>query len=151
MTPSRIDVDTVLRRLRLIEEALSSLAELEGVDAARLDAEPLTRAAAERLLQVIVDLAFDVNAHLAVALLGRAPDTGRQSFLDLATAGVLDPESAERLAPAAGLRNVLVHHYVDVRVDLVAEAIGDVLQQFPTYVNEIARTVRDQGPDPRAG
>ncbi|CAN5725764.1 DUF86 domain-containing protein [soil metagenome] len=142
MTPSKIDADTVLRRLRLIEDALASLEGLRGVDAARLEAEPLTRAAAERLLQVIVDLAFDVNGHLVVALLGRDPETGRQSFLDLAGAGVLEEEQAARLAPAAGLRNVLVHHYVDVRVDLVADAVSEVLDAFPGYLTAVSRAVR---------
>lgn len=153
MTPARLDHDTVLRRLRLIEAALSDLAGLRGATEATLRAEPLTRAAAERLLQVVVDLAFDVNSHLAVARLGRAPDTGRQSFLDLAEAGVLSAEVAERLAPAAGLRNVLVHHYVDVRVDLVAAAIGTVLDDFPDYVTAVARFLHaeDQRGDPRPG
>lgn len=135
-----------LRRLRLIEDALGSLDALRGVDAARLEAEPLTRAAAERLLQVIIDLAFDINGHLAVAILGRAPETGRQSFLDLAEAGVLDDDQAARLAVAAGLRNVLVHHDVDVRVDLVAAAVGEVLEQPPAYLTAVARAVQ---PGPR--
>lgn len=123
----------------MIEEALESLRALADVDEAKLRAEPLTRAAAERLIQVVVDLAFDVNGHLAAALLGRAPETGRQSFLDLATLGILDVSLAEALAPSAGLRNVLVHHYVDVRTDLVAASIGSVLELFPEYVRAVAR------------
>jgi uncharacterized protein YutE (UPF0331/DUF86 family) len=153
VTPARLDHDTVLRRLRLIEAALSDLAGLRGATEATLRAESLTRAAAERLLQVIVDLAYDINGHIAVARLERAPDTGRQSFLDLAEAGVLSADVAERLAPAAGLRNVLVHHYVDVRVDLVAAAIGAVLDEFPDYVTAVARFLQaeDQRGDPHPG
>jgi uncharacterized protein YutE (UPF0331/DUF86 family) len=45
---------------------------------------------------------------------------------------------AERLAPSAGLRNVLVHRYADIRVDLVAGAIGLVLDDFAAYVRSIA-------------
>lgn len=148
MTPARIDVETVLRRLRLIEDALGALGDLRGVDAERLRAEPLTRAAAERLLQVVVDLAFDVNGHLMVGLLGRAPETGRQSFLDLGEAEVLTVEQAARLAPVAGLRNVLVHHYTEVRLDLVADAVVEVLDEFPAYVAAIARSLRDHRPPP---
>ncbi len=99
MTPLRIDLDTVVQRLRLIDRSLIELQPLRDADEARLRAEPLTRAAAERLLQVVVDLAFDINGHLIAALLGRAPETGRQSFLDLADAGVFPPSLAERLAP----------------------------------------------------
>lgn len=143
MTPTPVDRQAVGRRLRLLEETLASLGSLRDVTTARLQTEPLTRAAGERLLQVAVDLAFDINGHLAVTVLGRAPETGRQSFLDLATCGVLSEEAAARLAPAAGLRNVLVHHYVGVRLDLVAEAIGNVLDQFPPYVTAVARYVAD--------
>lgn len=141
MTPSTLDHEAVGRRLRLIEETLSSLEALRDVTAEQLGNEALTRAAAERLLQVVVDLAFDINAHLVVVALGRAPETGRQSFLDLAECGALSTEAAEQLAPAAGLRNVLVHHYVGVRLDLVADAVGEVLERFPAYVSAVARFV----------
>lgn len=138
MTPSRPDLHVVAERLRLIAETLSELEALRGVNAEQLTREPLTRAAAERLLQVVVDLAVDVNAHLAVSLLGRAPDTGRASFLAAGEAGVIDSDLAARLAASAGLRNVLVHRYVDIDLSLVADAIGEVLDGFPEYVRQVA-------------
>lgn len=145
MTPLGPDRDTVVRRLRMIERALDQLRALRGADEARLEAEPLTRAAAERLLQVVVDLAFDVNGHIAASTLGRAPESGRASFFDLATAGVLDDDLARKLAPSAGLRNVLVHHYLEVRLDVVAGAISDALDQYPAYVTAVGRFLREAG------
>lgn len=145
MTPARVDRDVVVQRLRLLTATLDDLEALRGVDEARLGAEPLTRAAAERLLQVVVDLAFDVNGHLVVALLGRAPESGRQSFLDLAEAGVLDADLAARLAPSAGLRNVLVHRYLDVRLDVVAGAIDAALDQYRAYTTAVAGYVERLG------
>lgn len=112
MTPARPDVGVVGRRLRALTDAVGDLRRLEGIDAAGLRADPIARAAAERLLQVAVDLAVDVNAHLAAAVLGRAPATGRESFSAAAEGGILSRELADLLAPAAGLRNVLVHRYV---------------------------------------
>lgn len=143
MTPAPLNADVVTSRLRLVSESLDQLGELRDATPERLRDEPLTRAAAERLLQVVVDLAVDVNSHVVVAQLGRAPRTGRESFLDAATAGALDSGLADRLAPAAGLRNVLVHRYVDIRVDLVAAAVGQMLDDFPAYVEQIAAFVRD--------
>ncbi len=139
MSPGSLDREAVGRRLRLISETLESLESLGSVTVQRLRNEPLTRAAAERLLQVVVDLAFDINAHVTVAVLGRSPETGRQSFLDLAECGVLSVDEAAQLAPAAGLRNVLVHHYVGVRLDLVAAAVEEILEQLPNYVTAVAR------------
>lgn len=91
---------------------------------------------------MIVDLAVDVNAHIAASVLGVAPDTGRSSFEAAARANALSAELAERLAPTAGLRNVLVHRYADIRVESVAEAIGVLLDAYPAYVREIAAFAR---------
>lgn len=138
MTPSRPDIVTVQRRLRLMRDALDHLGSLAGTSAEDLDGDPLTRAAAERLLQVVIDLALDINGHLVVALRDRAPETGRQSFIELATCDVISEALAERLAPSAGLRNVLVHQYVDIRTDLVASSIASTLEQYPAYIEAVA-------------
>jgi uncharacterized protein YutE (UPF0331/DUF86 family) len=138
VTPAGPDREVVGRRLRALDDALADLEILRDVSVDRLRAEPLTRAAAERLLQVVVDLAIDVNAHLVVTALGRAPATGRESFTLLVDVGAIDQELADRLAPSAGLRNVLVHRYTDIRVELVAAAIGPVLDDFAAYVRAVA-------------
>lgn len=143
MTPPTLDAEVIAARLRLLADTLADLSALRDVDAERLRAEPLTRAAAERLLQVAVDLAVDVNAHISVARLGRAPATGRESFVAAAEAGALEGPLAERLAPAAGLRNVLVHRYTDIRVDLVAGAVAELLELLPTYIEQVASFLRD--------
>ncbi len=103
-----------------------------------------TRAAAERLIQVAVDLAVDINGHIAVTASGRAPTTGRESFESAAAAGALDEALARELAPSAGLRNLLVQRYSEIRVDLVAAAVDEVLDGFGTYVTQIAAFVQAQ-------
>ena len=77
----RLDAAVVGHRSRSLRNTLDELEALHGVDAERLPREPLQRAAAERLMQIVVDLAIDCNAHIAVAILGRAPENGRESFI----------------------------------------------------------------------
>lgn len=139
MTPVEPNPDVVIRRLRMMRGALDTLDGFRGVDVAQLNDDPVARAAVERLLQVIVGLAFDINAHLVAKTLGRSPETGRASFHDLVEAGVLDEALAATLAPSAGLRNVLVHHYVDLRMDLIADAVRTVGDGFPAYITAVAR------------
>ena len=139
MTPVEPNPDVVIRRLRMMRDALDTLDGFRGVDVAQLNDAPVARAAVERLLQVIVGLAFDINAHLVAKTLGRSPETGRASFHDLVEAGVLDEALAATLAPSAGLRNVLVHHYVDLRMDLIADAVRTVGDGFPAYITAVAR------------
>ena len=139
MTPVEPNPDVVIRRLRMMRDALDTLDGFRGVDVAQLNDDPVARAAVERLLQVIVGLAFDINAHLVAKTLGRSPETGRASFHDLVEAGVLDEALAATLAPSAGLRNGLVHHYVDLRMDLIADAVRTVGDGFPAYITAVAR------------
>jgi uncharacterized protein YutE (UPF0331/DUF86 family) len=134
VTPDRPDVDVAGERLRAMERTIGRLETLRGSSAEDLRADFMREAAAERLLQVLVDLALDVNGHLATVVLGRAPTDGRGSFLDVAEAGVIPSDLAALLAPSAGFRNVLMHQYVDIDVEEVARSIDLALGQFPRYV-----------------
>ena len=138
MTPPRLNADVIGARLQQIRVMLRDLEGVGAVDAERLEAEPVTRAAVERFVQAIVDLAIDVNSHIEVAELGEAPATGRQSFEYLVRCEAIDADLADRIAGAAGLRNVLVHRYVDIDVAKVAEAVPEVLDGFGSYVRQIA-------------
>jgi uncharacterized protein YutE (UPF0331/DUF86 family) len=138
MTPRVVESDVIRRRLRLMEDSLGDLRLLADQTAEDLAATPLYRAAAERLIQVVVDLAVDINSHLAVAGGAPAPETGRDSFPAAAAVGALTDDLARRLAPSAGLRNLLVHRYADIRLDLLTVGIAATLADYPVYIREIS-------------
>ena len=138
MTPPALDRGTVGARLRAMRETLTELEALRTIGEETLRSEPLTRAAAERLIQVVVDLAVDINGHVVTSVTAAAPHTGHDSFLAMSGVGAISEDLAERLAPSAGLRNVLVHRYADIRIDLVADAIPTVLDGFGQYVGQVA-------------
>ena len=48
------------------------------------------------------------------------------------------------LAPSAGLRNVLVHAYLDLDVDRLAVAVPLATEQNSEYVRQVARWVADR-------
>lgn len=144
MTPRKIDWRSLRAKLRTIRELLDDLAGIGGIDRARLDAEPLTALAVERILCLVVELAFGCNGHVAVALLGRAPDSYRESFDLAADAGLIDRELAKALHPSAGLRNVLVHAYLDIDRDIVVAAVPLVIERYGLYVAQAAAFARDR-------
>lgn len=126
------------QRLRLLDDTLRELEQLGVLTAEELDADAIRRAAAERLIQVVVDLAVDINAHVVVASSGRAPGTARESFLAAGSSGIIPVDLAERLAPSAGLRNVLVHRYRDIRLDLLADALERIPGDYREYTRRLA-------------
>ncbi len=143
MTPRRLDQAMVTQRLREIQLLLTDLAELGAVDAERLRRERPTRHIVERVLSQIVELAGSINIHVVTSLLGRSPDSYASSFDEMARAGVLEWDFAASLRPSAGMRNVLVHDYLDVDHDMVSEAIPLAQKQYSEYVRNVARWLRD--------
>lgn len=144
MTPRTVDWRAISRKLRTIRELLDELDGLGVVDRSRLDAEPLTALAIERILCLVVELAFSCSSHIAAALLGRVPETYRDSFALAAEAGLIDPELAAALRPSAGLRNVLVHAYLDIDREIVVASIPAAIEGYGEYVRQAATFVRDR-------
>lgn len=144
MTPRRLDVDVVRNKLAAIEDTCDVLASLGGIDADRLRDDPVVAAAIERLIGRLVDLAVDVNSHLAVALLGRAPSEYRESFDLMAQAGVIEMAMAVRLKPSVGMRNVIVHEYVRLDLARVAAVVPEAIDAYRAYVTAVARFLVDR-------
>ncbi|HVL03961.1 MAG TPA: HepT-like ribonuclease domain-containing protein [Acidimicrobiales bacterium] len=132
MRPTELDREVIGRRLRLLRQTLADLRPLGQLSVTGLRDDPVRRAAIERFIQVRVDPAADVNAHIVVATLASAPATTAASFRLAADVGAVPVELAERLVPTAGLRNLLVHRYSDIDVALLAKAVGDVLSPSRT-------------------
>jgi uncharacterized protein YutE (UPF0331/DUF86 family) len=145
VTPKSPSRDVVERRLAHQRDLLAELRKLQPITATRLRAEPLTRAAVERMVQAIVDLALDINSHIVSSLLDRSPSNGRESFDLLVTAHVLDAPLADRLKPAVGLRNVLVHLYADIDVTVLADSMNEFEVVFSQYVRLMARWLLADG------
>lgn len=138
MTPRAIQPEVVLTRLREMQRLLDDLEKVGEVDVARLDDDRMLRHAVERIITALVDLAVSINGHLAIARGAAAPITYRASFAAAAAAGVVDAETAQRLERAAGMRNVLVHGYVDVEVAEVARAVPAARRDIGAYVRQVA-------------
>lgn len=138
MTPRKLDWRSLRAKLRQIRELLDDLHELGPLDVTRLRTDRPAALAAERVLTLVVDLAFAVNSHVAVSVLERAPDTYADSFTLAAEAKIIGSELAEALLPSAGMRNVLVHSYLDVDYQKVATAIPLAIEQYGEYVRQVA-------------
>lgn len=72
------------------------------------------------------------------------PGTYRESFIAAADAGFISAELAERLAPSAGLRNILTHEYVEVDLDLVAVAVQTATVDYRAYVGSVAQALQNR-------
>lgn len=141
-----VDVESVSARLEQLDELLQ---ELDAIRAGGRDAymvERRTRLAAEHALQLAIQSCLDIGTHLISELGLQTPVDYRSVFASLRPAG-LDAQLAERLAAAAGMRNILVHGYLDVDDEVVWDSLArlDDLRSFAAAVREIVDGEEAQG------
>jgi len=143
VTPRILDEEAVQAKLRLMRQLLEDLQAVGAVSSERLRDDRLLRYAVERILTQLVDLAVSVNSQIAAARLGRGAADYRSSFQETARVGALSDELAVRLAPSAGLRNVLTHDYVEADLDIVTRSVARALADYGDYVRSVARWLPD--------
>lgn len=131
---TELDADLVRRKLAAITRNLGDLGTVEGLSLTEYRADRFRRKGTERLLQETVEAAVDVNLHLLRARQVATPTDYYASFIELGRHGVVPTALAERLAPAAGLRNRLVHEYDVIDDAIVLNAVGEAGRQFAAYV-----------------
>lgn len=135
----------VRRKLATIMRNLGDLATVARLDLSAYRADRFRQKGTERLLQETIEAAVDVNMHLARAAGVPAPNDYYGSFVLLGELGVVPPELAAALAPAAGLRNRLVHEYDDLDDAVVLAAVAEAGRLFPRYVAAVEAAVGRTG------
>ena len=136
---TEVDRALVRRKLAAMSRNLGDLAPVEGLSLAEYVTDRLRRKAVERLLQEVVDTAVDVNLHLLRTLQVQLPGDYYTSFLEVGRQNIIAADLAKTLAPAAGLRNRLVHEYDEIDDSLVLRAVGDARRDFGTYIAAVER------------
>ena len=92
---------------------------------------------AERLIQLIVESASDINTYLLVQLHQTTPATYIESFIKAGSKGIISKKLAAELAKSAGMRNILVHQYKDIDHEIVFAAIPEAVEQYQFYIQQI--------------
>lgn len=109
-----VDPESVGRRLQRLGELLSALETIRAAGDQTYLTDMQARLAAERALQLAIQACIDIAAHLVAELGLRTPEDYRDTFRGLADADLLDKDLAQRLGDAAGMRNILVHEYLEI-------------------------------------
>jgi len=134
-----LDRETIGRRLAKLEGYLTLLHELEGVDEETFVAEPKIHFYAAYLLQLAIQCVLDIGAHMVSGLnLGQVDKYADIPAL-LARRGIVSEELAVELAKMFGLRNILVHEYLEVDFRALYSFIKSKLSDFKEFATNINR------------
>jgi uncharacterized protein YutE (UPF0331/DUF86 family) len=134
---SSLDPLVVSTRIRLISDYLEILKDLEGVDLEEYLANIRQQLLVERILEVIIQAAIDINRHILKSVHSVEALTNDKTFVEMAKYGINSQEVAESLASSGGFRNILVHQYLKIDNRLVFDLIQEALEFYPLYCQEI--------------
>lgn len=136
MTESRADDRVVLQRLATISRTVRHLRRHRGVTADELRVDLDLQWSVLHGLQIAIQAVLDVATHLATA--EGEPVSSYAAAIDaLGRRQRLEASFARRLRGIAGFRNVIVHDYLEVDLDIVAGALHAGLDDLEQFVRVI--------------
>ena len=129
--------DVVLNKAAIIERCIARIRTEYAGDETNLTAN-LTRQDSIILnLQRACEAAIDLAMHLVrVHRLG-IPQETRQAFELLRDGGRLEPSTAERMLRMVGFRNIAVHAYETLDLQIVQSIVTRHLDDFLTFTSEV--------------
>lgn len=141
MTPRRLDPSIVQVRLSVLRGLLDDLAGVDAAGEPSLAEDRMLRHGVERILTQLVELATAINEHVVGARLQRVATSYRDSFELAEECGLIDKQLRDDLLPSVGMRNVLMHEYLEIDLRKVAAAIPLALSCYRRYVQQVAEFV----------
>ena len=125
----------VAKRLALIETCVADLRRDARLDQLRSDIRE--QRFVEHTLQIAIQAALDVASHVASDERLGEPATSRELFDLLGSHAWIPPALADTLRRMVGFRNVLVHGYDDVNLDVVEDVVAHHLDDLLAFVRAI--------------
>jgi len=127
----------VNKRLGKLREYVKLLRILRDRPRQLFETDPFLYGSAERYIQLAIQVVLDIANHIvADDRLGQTEEY-RDAIRLLGEHGYIPPDLTERLLPIAGLRNILVHDYLDID----REKLFGVLQHNLGDLEEFARHI----------
>ncbi len=137
--------EKVSRKIAVLERALGYLRSRADVTPEQIEGNYELRSALERNFQVAIEAALDIGEMIIAEEGLPRPEEYRGVFLELGRAGILPRDFAERIAPMAGFRNVLVHQYDVVEPERLCEFLRDRLADLEDFLKCVRAYMRRKG------
>lgn len=137
-----VDREKLSSRLDALESYVAELRGFREIPREEFVREPSIHHLAERYLHLACESVLDIAHHVIADQGYRQAASNRSAIEVLAEEGLLDLQLSERLQEWMGLRNVLVHFYLEIdhgrTYDTIQEDLGD-LDAFAAHMVTLLR------------
>ncbi len=128
----------ILSKIDMLKKYVDLLKNYKYASVKDLEKDPTLRGAVERYLQVAIECCLDIGEMIISVKGFKKPESYREVIEILGKEGVLPKEFANKFAPAASFRNILVHAYAEVDVDKLYEFLQENVEDFEIFAKFIA-------------
>lgn len=137
-----VDREKLSSRLDALESYVAELRDFRQIPREEFIREPAIHHLAERYLELACECVLDIGRHVIADQGYRQASSNRNVIEVLAEEGLLDQELSERLQEWMGLRNVLVHLYLEIDHDVIYETIEKDLEDLDAFAAYMVKLLR---------
>jgi uncharacterized protein YutE (UPF0331/DUF86 family) len=131
--------DVILNKAASIERCLQRILEEYAGDNQNLVANQTKQDAIILNLQRACETAIDLAMYVVNQRRLGVPQESRDAFTLLQTAGILPADLATRMQHMVGFRNIAVHEYTRLNLDVVMAIVTKQLDDFRTFSSTIVK------------
>ena len=133
--------EIIVNKLIKMEKYINELEKYKPQTYNKYKNKQLKRYAVERLIQLIIDLALDINNILIKKADKYPAQDYYPSFLELIDLEILPEEFAKDIAPSTGIRNRLVHEYEKIDDRIVFQNLDKLIDYYLDYIKYVNQNI----------
>jgi uncharacterized protein YutE (UPF0331/DUF86 family) len=135
---AQIDRALILTKLSRLSQYLGYLKSLQLSSLEEFKGDFRISGATQRYLQVAIECMIGIGNEIIASLQLRRPERYRDIPEILSEAKIIPRDLAEAMASMIGLRNLLVHDYASINLDLIYNFLRSRLGDFEAFMKSIA-------------
>jgi uncharacterized protein YutE (UPF0331/DUF86 family) len=137
------DSELLLKKIAFIEGCVRDLAEMAQLD--RFERDIREQRFILHTLQLALQATLDIASHIVSARRLGEPSSNRELFLLLGRDGWITPDQVSTLQAMAGMRNILVHGYLSVDAEIIADVVETRLGDLLSFAESVRARVSTKG------
>jgi uncharacterized protein YutE (UPF0331/DUF86 family) len=134
-----VEKSLIMAKLSKLSQYLRFLMELQKSSMEEFVGDFKISGAAERYLQVAIECMIDIGNEIISSLQLKRPERYRDIPYILSDAKIIPKPFADTIASMIGFRNLLVHDYASINLNLVYEFLQTKLLDFENFMKYIVR------------
>lgn len=136
------DKEFFLRKMDSLNTYLDEIKPLVEITYDEYKKNYIKRHAVEKLIELIVEIASDINRDIIETEKKSPASTYYSTFTQVAELGILSEELSVRLASTTGLGNCLVHRYEEIDHKVVYHSAVRLLPDYLRYFKLIEKYLK---------